>query len=127
MANKIEEFGGGRFDCFADMGVCCFTCWCNICALSQALEDGGEMSCIANCCLMYCIPCWHPLYITVQLEAINVKMGGQDRGYCGECLCNTFCAPCTTCQLVRAIKAASAKGIVLKRAGAPMADEKMER
>jgi len=49
MTSKLEEYGGGLFDCFGDMGVCVFTCFCGAWSLSEALERGGEGSCIGNC------------------------------------------------------------------------------
>ena len=62
-ATKLEEYGGSKWDCFSDMGVCLYTCCCAQCALSEALERAGEGSCIGNCAsarhLVGRPRCWH--------------------------------------------------------------------
>lgn len=119
--SKVEELGGGVFNCFDDCGICVYTFFCPYCQLGQSLEDAGEQSCAVSCLLSCCIPCWYPIATSSQQETVDKKMGGQGMGYGKALLCQFCCGPCSVCRFARAVKKAKAQGLL--RAGAPQQEE----
>ena len=66
--SKINELGGGLFDCFSDMNICLCGTFCAICQLAQTLEDTDGGSFALNFCMLCCIPCWFPICTSMQMN-----------------------------------------------------------
>jgi Cys-rich protein (TIGR01571 family) len=119
--SKIEELSGGIFNCFDDMGICCYVYCCAPCAWGQITEDAGIHSCMMGACLICCVPCWYPLGTSMNQEEIDKKMGGQGMGMGKTLLCQCCCGPCTICAVARAVKKGRETGLL--KIGAPQQEE----
>jgi len=120
--NKIEELGGGFFDCFAGgAGECCFVACCPLCAYADGVEKSGVgSSCIVECCIAYVAPCFIPFRII----AINQKLGGTD-DVAMRCVCCICCPHCQICQMRRAVENGVKSGLLKQGGGAPENVEEM--
>ncbi|XP_075696396.1 cornifelin homolog B-like [Rhinoderma darwinii] len=81
-------------DCFNDMGVCLCGTFCVPCLACRVASDYGE------CC---CLP-------IVGGAVLALRTGLRERHHipgtiCNDCVCLTFCGPCTLCQMARELKA----------------------
>ncbi|KAM5132294.1 cornifelin homolog B-like [Mantella aurantiaca] len=81
------------FDCFDDCGVCLCGTFFPLCLACKVASDYGE------CC---CLP-------VLGGAVLAMRTGIRERHripgtICNDCVCLTFCGPCTVCQMSRELK-----------------------
>ncbi|XP_056398471.1 cornifelin homolog isoform X2 [Hyla sarda] len=81
-------------DCFKDIPVCLCGTFLTPCLACRVASDFGE------CC---CLP-------AVGGAVLALRTGIRERHHipgtiCNDCVCLTFCGPCTLCQMARELKA----------------------
>ncbi|XP_059177151.1 placenta-specific gene 8 protein-like [Physella acuta] len=89
-----RNWSSGICSCCDDCGICLCGTFCHCCLQSQNAADLGE-----SCCLFCCVP--------GAGTALRVKLRMQENitgSICNDCLLETFCAQCSTCQLARELK-----------------------
>ncbi|KAM4016365.1 cornifelin homolog B-like [Anomaloglossus baeobatrachus] len=80
-------------DCCEDMGICLCGAFVPCILACKVAKDYGE------CCCLPCLPG----------TIIAMRTGVRERHHipgsiCNDCVCFTFCGPCTLCQLAREVK-----------------------
>merc|ERR1711934_149520 len=106
MSMNIVRYGGSVTACCDDIGICCYGSCCP-CAQFGANQEYVGDNCFLCCCAftiladLGCEPCLH----ASQRDKLEVHLGGQPKGLCGQLCCDTCCCSwCAICQEARAIK-----------------------
>ncbi|KAM3921246.1 cornifelin homolog A-like [Leptodactylus fuscus] len=94
-SNPINsQWSSDVMDCCQDMGICLCGTFFPLCLACRVASDFGE------CC---CLP-------VVGGAMLAIRTGLRERHHipgsvCSDCVCLTFCGPCSLCQMAREQKA----------------------
>ncbi|XP_030648859.1 cornifelin homolog B-like [Chanos chanos] len=96
---ESDGWGSGVFDCFNDLGECCFAYWLFPCYACMKSRDFGECLCLPL--LDYCggVP-----PITLALRVSMRHRYGIKGSILDDCVFATFCTACIWCQMSREMK-----------------------
>ena len=86
----MQDYEGGLFGCFQDPVNCIFTCFCGCCQNAKNWAKAAEYP---YSCIVCCEPV-HPVWVRRQI----LRQNGLSEDEVMDCLCATFCGPCTICQ-----------------------------
>ncbi|XP_059154772.1 placenta-specific gene 8 protein-like [Physella acuta] len=94
IVKQPREWGTGLCQCFDDCVICMCGTFCLVCLSMKTASEMDESM---------CVPCCVP----GGGVAMRVKIRTQENIYgsiCNDCLLETFCGPCSQCQLAREVK-----------------------
>jgi hypothetical protein len=114
----VGKYGGGTFDCFDDIGSCCYSFWClpcangEACAWGNAFQGNGQvctqvlMNLLLDlCCDFVCHSCMAANAHVAVEKRIARKHGAYPvEDWMKYCCLHCFCAVCEQSKLHRAIK-----------------------
>ncbi|XP_071962496.1 placenta-specific gene 8 protein-like isoform X2 [Antedon mediterranea] len=79
--------------CFEDIGSCLCGWFCGPCFACQVSAKAGE-----HCCAPCCVPA---AMIAIRMK-VRTRLNIQG-SLCNDCILETFCGPCSACQISREI------------------------
>ena len=114
----VGKYGGGTFDCFDDIGSCCYSFFClpcangEACAWGTAFQGNGQVctQVLVNLLLDICFEfACHSCMAANAHVAVEKRIARKHGGYPVEdwmkhCCCHCFCTVCEQSKLHRAIK-----------------------
>ncbi|XP_035998504.1 cornifelin homolog A [Fundulus heteroclitus] len=100
IVQNSQEWGSGLFDCFDDLGTCCFAYWCFPCFACMTSRDFGEHLCLPM--LDWFGGCVPP--ITLSLRVLMRHRYGIKGSIPMDCVLSSFCFICAWCQMSREIQ-----------------------
>ncbi|XP_033125877.1 placenta-specific gene 8 protein-like [Anneissia japonica] len=92
-----RDWSTSLFGCFEDIGSCLCGWLCYPCFACQVATNAGE-HCITPCCVPGAM-------IALRLK-VRARLNIQG-SLCNDCLVDTFCGPCSACQMHREINNSS--------------------
>ncbi|XP_028442395.1 cornifelin homolog A-like [Perca flavescens] len=109
--NTPIEWSSGLFDCFEDVGTCCYGFWCCPCLAITVSERFGESRClpccdictpaITACCgIPMCVPPPAVLSLRAAMRNRYAIKGSLCKDIAAACCCGT----CSWCQMHRELK-----------------------
>ncbi|KAE8593603.1 hypothetical protein XENTR_v10019214 [Xenopus tropicalis] len=92
--SNTNRWNSDVFDCCQDLGICLCGTFLPLCLACKVAQDYGE------CC---CLPVLNGTIIAMRT---GIRERYQIPGtICNDCVCLTFCGPCTLCQMARELNA----------------------
>ncbi|TDH08793.1 hypothetical protein EPR50_G00101440 [Perca flavescens] len=106
----LIEWSSGLFDCFEDVGTCCYGFWCCPCLAITVSERFGESRCLPCCDI--CTPaisacCGIPMCVPPAVLSLRAAMRnryGIKGSLCKDIAAACFCGTCSWCQMHRELK-----------------------
>ncbi|KAM3601118.1 uncharacterized protein V6R79_007895 [Siganus canaliculatus] len=100
VSRESQEWGSGICDCCDDVPECCFAFWCCPCFACVTSRKYGEPLCLP---LLEIFGGIAPP-ITMSMRVSMRQRYNINGSMCNDCVCATFCRPCTWCQMSREMK-----------------------